>query len=320
MEDRLSLYGRPRRLAEEALLDDVSAPYFATWYCTRRCNLSCAHCFVDVTPDIGRRDPIDTATARAMIDGLVDNDVYQLGFAGGEPFLRPDFYELAAYARERGLTIQVATNGLFLDDAAVERLLDVGFRCIQVSLDGATAESHDALRGAGRFDAALEGVRASVRGGLPVVLAIAVHRGNLDEVEAMVELAERESAIILKVQPVFTPFAWRGGDGALGPEEVRAVIRRARARSDSVELSFPRWAQIVEDGSSDATCATALRNVSILEDGRLSLCDFGPEHAFGDVTKGDFFDAWRQLVTQHHHRQRCGCSAYLDSARQEVAA
>ncbi len=318
MEDRLNLYGTPHRLREDELLDALSAPYFATWYCTRRCNLSCAHCFVDVTA--GGRDPIDTETAMHMIDGLVENDVYQLGFAGGEPFLRPDFYTLAAYARDQGLTIQVATNGLFLGDEPVERLLDVGFRCIQISLDGATAASHDVLRGAGRFDAALDGVRASVRGGLPVVLAIAVHRGNLDEVEAMVDLAEREAAIILKVQPVFTSFSWRGEDGALTPHEVRDVIERARRRARNVELSIPRWAQILENRSGEHTCASTLRNVSILDDGRLSLCDFGPEHAFGDVTKNDFFDEWRQVVSQHHLRQRCGCTRYLESEQEEVAA
>ena len=86
--------------------------------------------------------------------------MFQINFGGGEPFLRDDFLDLLAYAQRAGITTCVSTNGTLLDDDLVERLAAMDGLYLQVSLDGATPETNDAIRGAGTFARILDGVDA----------------------------------------------------------------------------------------------------------------------------------------------------------------
>ena len=87
-----------------------------------------------------------------FIDDLHQMGVFQINFGGGEPFLRHDFPDLLDYAHGKGITTCVSTNGTLLDDTIVERLKQMDLLYIQVSLDGASPETNDGLRGAGSFE------------------------------------------------------------------------------------------------------------------------------------------------------------------------
>ena len=111
-------------------------------------------------------------------------EVFQVNFGGGEPFLRDDFLDLLAYCHARGITTCVSTNGTVLDDALVDRLLDLAAPVyIQVSLDGARAETNDAIRGPGTFARILDGVESLVGRSYPdLSLNMVVTRLNAGEV------------------------------------------------------------------------------------------------------------------------------------------
>jgi len=298
----------------EMFMNKINAPFFAVWYMTRRCNLACKHCFIEVMPTNTKPKELSTDEGKELIDRLADADVYQLAFAGGEPLVRPDLLELARYARDAGMTVQLATNGLGIVPERVKELLGAGFRCVQISLDGATPSTHDRLRGSGHFETTIASIRHATEGGLPVVLAIAVHRGNLHEVDLMIKLAQTEKAIILKLQPVWTQFNLGGNSSALELAEIQALVPKVEtlATSAGIKLSLPRYTQIVAEAGAERTCLSDLRVATISSTGRLGICDFAPELASGDVLRDAFLPLWKRVVQNHQRNQRCGCTPFLE--------
>jgi mycofactocin radical SAM maturase len=170
-----------------------------TWEVTEACNLACAHC-LSAGLRAQARGELDLRQCRALIDELASLQVFQVNFGGGEPFLRPDFLEIVGYARDQGITTCVSTNGTLVDEALVEALLametvETGPVYLQVSLDGARAETNDAIRGRGTFDRILEGIEVLARRHYPdLSLNMVVTRLNAAEVGDFDRLARRYGA------------------------------------------------------------------------------------------------------------------------------
>lgn len=161
------------------------------WTATRRCNLHCMHCYAD-SFDRPYPDELTTAKAREMIDDLAAYGVPVLLLSGGEPLARPDLFELAAYAHERGIRTTLSTNGTLLTPAVAERIKETGFGYVGVSIDG-IGRQHDRFRGKiGAFDAAIEGVRNCTAAGQRVGLRLTLTRRTVDALPAIFELIERE--------------------------------------------------------------------------------------------------------------------------------
>ena len=131
----------------------LDAPICLTWELTYACNLSCVHCL----SSSGRRDPreLTTAECKAVIDTLERMQVFYVNIGGGEPTVRPDFWELVDYATEHHVGVKFSTNGVRIDAAAAARLAASDYVDVQISLDGATREVNDAVRGPGSYDTAL---------------------------------------------------------------------------------------------------------------------------------------------------------------------
>src|SRR5438309_5810673 len=132
----------------------LDAPICLTWELTYACNLSCLHCLSSA----GRRDPraLSTAECKAVIDELQRMQVFYVNIGGGEPTVRADFWELVDYATAHDVGVKFSTNGVRLDEAAAARLAASSYVDVQISLDGATAEVNDAVRGIGSYDMALK--------------------------------------------------------------------------------------------------------------------------------------------------------------------
>ncbi|MBE0466679.1 MAG: radical SAM protein [Candidatus Desulforudis sp.] len=161
------------------------------WNSTRACNLKCKHCYASA---VSRRDPgeLTTVEARSLVDDLAGFRVPVLLFSGGEPLLRSDFYELAAYARERGLRPVVSTNGTLITRETAWKLKQTGVGYVGVSIDG-IKETNDQIRGfKGAFEAALEGIRHCVAVGQRVGLRFTITRYNYREIDTIFDLIEAE--------------------------------------------------------------------------------------------------------------------------------
>ncbi len=127
----------------------LSAPVNVTWEITFRCNLNCAHCLSDA----GRASPeeLTDEQCRRLVDQLSASKVFQVNIGGGEPFIRPGFMDLLAYAHQKGVVTCVSSNGTLIGRDLARRLARMKMLYLQVSLDGATPEVNDPIRGRGTY-------------------------------------------------------------------------------------------------------------------------------------------------------------------------
>ncbi|MCC7556241.1 MAG: radical SAM protein [Methanoculleus marisnigri] len=160
------------------------------WNITNRCNLLCSHCYIRAGPGRGREDELTTEEGLALIDDLAEMRVPLLLFSGGEPLVREDFWELAGHAKESGLTTALSTNGTLITPAVARRLRDAGVEYAGVSLDGATAETHDGMRNVpGSFDKAVSALDNCRSAGLKCGVRVTATRENYAEICALIDLS-----------------------------------------------------------------------------------------------------------------------------------
>jgi len=175
-------------------------PRLVFWESTAGCNLRCIHCRrIDVADRLVPED-LTTAESKALIDQIVafSNPIFIL--SGGEPLMRPDIFTIARYATGRGLRVALATNGTLIDDRTAGRIVDAGVRRVAVSLDGATAATHDAFRAlAGSFDQAVRGIQRLRARATSVQINTTVARHNIDELPEVLELARSLGADALHI-------------------------------------------------------------------------------------------------------------------------
>ena len=165
----------------------LSAPVNVSWEVTFACNLSCLHCVSDSGPK--RNGELTTEECRRMIDTLASMKVFQVNIGGGEPFLRKDFLDLMDYAHQKGIVTCISTNGTLIDDQIAGRL-DNGLVYLQVSLDGARAETNDAIRGEGSFRSALRALECLSKRGLGVSINTVLTRLSFPELDQLEGLAD----------------------------------------------------------------------------------------------------------------------------------
>ncbi|WP_321413409.1 heme b synthase [uncultured Desulfobacter sp.] len=160
------------------------------WETTRRCNLTCKHCRA-AAEDHAYKDELTTEESFKLLDQIREVGQPIIILTGGEPLLRDDIFDIAAYGDKIGLRMVMAPNGTLLNEDNVARLIESGIKRISVSLDGATAASHDAFRGLeGAFDGAVNGIKTAKAAGLEFQINTVITKTNLDEIPDILALAE----------------------------------------------------------------------------------------------------------------------------------
>jgi radical SAM protein with 4Fe4S-binding SPASM domain len=165
------------------------------WNLTDRCNLACEHCYSRSDPGRDILGELSTPEALSLIDDLSGMGVPLILFSGGEPLLRPDIMDLADYARKRGIKVALSTNGTLITPDTARRIRESGIEYVGISLDGATALTHDRFRNSpGAFERSIAAFAhcqdASVRCGVRVTLT----RENRDELGDLIDLAVKIGA------------------------------------------------------------------------------------------------------------------------------
>lgn len=161
------------------------------WNITSQCNLKCRHCYIEAT-ESAIANEMTTEEGKAFIDDLAEMKVPVLMFSGGEPLVRPDLFELAAYAVEKGLRIVLSTNGTLIDELAARRIKQAGFQYVGVSIDGCE-DIHDEFRGEkGAFKAAIAGIRSAKAAGNRTGVRFTLNNFNKKDLPAVMDLIEQE--------------------------------------------------------------------------------------------------------------------------------
>lgn len=173
----------------------LDAPVCLTWELTYACNLSCVHCL----SSSGRRDPreLSTEQCKSIIDELQRMQVFYVNIGGGEPTVRSDFWELVDYATEHQVGVKFSTNGVKIDKKVAARLAASDYVDVQISLDGATAEVNDAVRGPGSFAMAVRALENLAEAGFKdAKISVVVTRENVSQLDEFKELADRFGATL----------------------------------------------------------------------------------------------------------------------------
>jgi heme b synthase len=164
------------------------------WEVTRACNLDCIHCRAAA---INEPPPGEFSTdeAKSFLDDVASFAKPVIILTGGEPLMRPDIFEIAAYGKRLGLNMVMAPNGTLVDEEVVRNLLEVGMDRVSISLDGSSSEIHDKFRRVpGAFEGALRGVGFLKKAGVSFQINTTVTRHNRHDLANILKLVKELDA------------------------------------------------------------------------------------------------------------------------------
>jgi radical SAM protein with 4Fe4S-binding SPASM domain len=313
------------------------------WNLTAHCNLACQHCYMDASRDA--REELSLEEGIRLVDELAEMKVPILIFTGGEPLLSRNFYALAFHAREVGLRTVISTNGTLITAEVAGLLAEAKIRYVGVSLDAASARTHDAFRGvAGAHTRALQGLKNARNAGLKTGLRITLTADNWQDVPALLNLALQEKI------PRFCLYhlvpTGRGADITardVTPEQRRSVIRllaeaAEELKGEDIEIlttdspmdgayllellkDDPRSENVRKLLLNAGGCSTGVKVANINHRGDVHPCHFMPQVVVGNVRERSFRDIWIDHPTAELQSLRdiksrlkgaCGSCDYLD--------
>jgi len=312
-------YGRQSaRLPSHLLQFSEDKRPVVVWNVTRRCNLRCVHCYAHAR-DQRFDNELSTEEGRLLIDDLAAFGVPVLLFSGGEPLIRPDLPELAAYAVQHGMRAVISTNGTLIDGAMARTLKEIGLSYVGISIDG-TEAVNDRFRGvSGAYRKAMEGIRNCREAGIKVGLRFTINRFNAGEIPAIFDLLEAEQ--VPRVCFYHLVYAGRGSNlvkDDLSPSETRAavdlIIERAadlhRRGLDKEVLTVDNHAdgpylylRLLRENPQRAAEVLELLRMNegnnsgrgigcVSWDGEVYADQFWRDISFGNVRKRPFSDIW----------------------------
>jgi 12,18-didecarboxysiroheme deacetylase len=317
------------------------------WNVTRACNLKCVHCYAHATEG-GTSDELTTEEGRRMIDDLAAFGAPVLLFSGGEPLVRKDMPQLAAYAVEKGMRAVISTNGTLIGRSTAQTLKQIGLSYVGISLDG-LEPVNDHFRGVnGAYKKALRGIENCQEAGIKVGLRFTINRRNVQEISGIFDLLEEME--IPRVCFYHLVYAGRGSQlvaDDLTHEETRAAVDLIIDRTQDLHARGKAKEVLTVDNHADGPYLylrmlkeNPQRAAEILEllkmnegnnsgrgigcvswDGNVYADQFWRHHSFGNVRQRPFSQIWTQpedpLLLQLKEKKkyvqgRCATCRWLD--------
>ncbi|QIB28009.1 radical SAM/SPASM domain-containing protein [Caloranaerobacter azorensis] len=168
---------------------NLKAPIYISMQILDICNLKCKHCYNDSHE--GNTALVSFSEAKYIIDQLDKMGVFMIGLTGGEPLLHPELFEIIKYANDKRILVNMNTNGTLLTSEVALKLKKSGLNSLKISIDG-SRKNHNFIRRSYRaFDDAVNAVRIAKDIGLKPEIYFVVIKRNLNDIEYMIELAER---------------------------------------------------------------------------------------------------------------------------------
>jgi len=155
-------------------------PISVVWETTLNCNMNCMHC--GSSAGLKREKELTTNEGLKLCEDLKELGTRLISLMGGEVFLRKDWNILANHIRELGMNVTLMSNGLLIDEKIVDQLVEIDPYAVTISLDGGTADTHNAVRGAKTsFDKCIESLELLTEANLPTTVITTVHKDNYKE-------------------------------------------------------------------------------------------------------------------------------------------
>lgn len=174
-------------------------PRLIFWETTTACNLKCIHCRASAA-DYRSPEDLTFEESTRLLDQIACFANPVIVLSGGEPLVREDIFDIAAYGTMLGLRMVLATNGTLVTPNVATRMVDAGIQRISVSIDGPNASSHDHFRRVtGAFDEALAGIENAKNAGLPFQINTTITKQNIDDIPEILNLAVDMGAVALHI-------------------------------------------------------------------------------------------------------------------------
>ena len=281
------------------------------FYLTEGCNLRCRHCWID--PKHQRPDSphgtLDPELFQWIIRQAKPLGLSVVKLTGGEPLLHPYINEILEIVRHEELHLVVETNGTLCTSELTKKMAACTNPYVSVSLDGATAETHEWVRGVrGCFDSAVNGIRNLVNEGFRPEVIMTVMRSNSHQIETLAGLAESLGAAVLKLNPVNAigrgEKMWEARESLTIEELIHLGQWVESTLSNSTDLSIiysqpPAFRQLSKMFGENSTGCSICRVhgiLGVLGDGSYSLCGIGktvPDLVFGHAGKDTLDKVWK---------------------------
>lgn len=276
-------------------VDDYAAPLFLAWQLTNRCSGRCLACCEESGPDRAWRDELTRDEALELADAIVAAGIPYVAFGGGEPLGVAHCWDVFDRLAAGGVSIKLETDGSRIDDGAADRIAALRMDCVQISVDGATAASHERMRPGQSFAGAVAAIERLVARGLRPQFVFAPSRLNLHEIGAAYDLAASLGCSAFVSGPLMrigrAAAAW-STLGCSDDDWQRALVtlrQRAAARSDGPALSIYPW-DIVTEMETRLESPQAM--LLVVPNGKVKLLNALP-FAPADLRRDSLANAWR---------------------------
>ncbi len=281
---------------------------------TRRCNLACAHCYMDAeTLKQGGADELKTAEVNALLEQIASRGTdTMVVLTGGEPLLRRDLEEMVAHGSELGLSMVIGTNGVALTDRRVKSLQAAGVMGMGISLDSLDPVRHDEFRGyPGGWEKTLAGMEACRRNDLPFQVHFSVTEENADEIRAMIDFAATVGAHVLNV--FFLICTGRGESMSdISPLRYERVLEELVDAQTSTDLIVrarcaPHFKRVAyqrdpasrltrADGYEGGGCLAGIHYCRVTPEGGITACPYIPDEE-DNIRQAPFWEIWDHSPT-----------------------
>jgi radical SAM protein with 4Fe4S-binding SPASM domain len=316
---------KKKQTARVALAEPDTAPVYVCWEITHLCNARCLHCHSGAGENALTSGELSLKEGYQIISQLAEAGVRILSLSGGEPLLHPHWQQLVTCAIQRGLAVNIASNGSMLNANRVSLLKSLHVQSVTISLDSHLAEKHDQIRGRrGFFEYAVRAIRLLVAAGIRVVVSFTPTKHNFQDGLSVIALAYQ-----LHVDAVYLAEYVPTGRGefeyALTPTQLSWVLlqwvgarRTYQGRMDIIWHDC-RTGVFSQNGDSPTGggCRAGRRVARLLPEGSLTPCTY-LSTVIGNLKTDSITDLWandlllQKLRTRSDHfTGRCGYCEHL---------
>ncbi len=279
---------------------------------TRRCNLRCAHCYLDAgTLQHGTADELTTKEVGHLLNEVASRSTETMVvLTGGEPLVRRDLEALLEHGSSLGLFMVIGTNGMLLTDKRVQSLRAAGAMGCGISLDSLDPKQHDDFRGCpGAWRKTLNGLEACRRHGLSFQIHFSVTENNAHEVPDMIEFARASGAKVLNC--FFLVCTGRGESMTdISPAAYERVLNQILAAQENSEdliiraRCAPHFQRIAHQRNPDslltrvqgydgASCIAGTHYCRVTPEGGVTACPYIADEV-DNIRNRPFLDIWDQ--------------------------
>ena len=296
-------YGAFSQTMHRTVLAD-KVPISGTIEITRRCPLTCAHCYnnLPMNDRAARNDELTYEEHCRILDELIDAGCLWLLYTGGEILARRDFLDIYTHAKRKGLLITLFTNGTMITEKIADHFLEWRPFAIEITLYGRTKETYERLTGIpGSYEKCLRGIQLLRERGLPLKLKSVAVTLNKHELGDMQRFAEEELGVEFKYDAMMNPRI----DCSQSPLEVRLTPEECVALDLGDPKRMDEWLEFQEKHEGPVHtpetadelyhCGGGVDSFAISPSGQMSICVLSQNDLY-DLRTGSFRDGWEHFL------------------------